>query len=165
MLSKNVESNNLEKGSIAFIIKKIIHLFYYTKYLCPRIANQNPQVNHSVRSSTFTMIYSKNYTKVVLIFFISFVILMTIGVIYMGRTGRSETLNYQFNGKVDSVRYNIKGQAYVSINGVEYYLFDPDWNFDHNRIQIGDSLVKRKNSMIIELFRRNVLVTIEGKDN
>jgi len=111
------------------------------------------------------MIYSKNYTKVVLIFFISFVILMTIRVIYMGRTGRSETLNYQFNGKVDSVRYNIKGQAYVSINGVEYYLFDPDWDFDHNRIQIGDSLVKRKNSMIIELFRRNVLVTIEGKDN
>lgn len=83
-------------------------------------------------------IYSKNYIKVVLSFFIPIVILIVIPVIYIERTGRSNALNYPFNGKVDSVRYNTKRQAYVSVNGDQYYLNDPNWDFDHNRIQRGD---------------------------
>lgn len=111
------------------------------------------------------MIYSERYTKIVLSFFIVSVTLMAILFNYMDNRATKESLNFQFNGKVDSVTYNIKGKATVLINGVEYPIFDPNWNFDHTRIMKGDSIVKRENSMIIKLFRNDTLVTTQGKDN
>ncbi len=109
--------------------------------------------------------YGENYNKVILISSIPVLILMVMGVMYLNRTSKAKALDYEFNGRVDGVKYNVKGKADVSIKGIEYSLFDPNWDFDHTRIQIGDSLVKKKKSMIIKLFRNNVLMTAEGRDN
>ena len=71
-------------------------------------------------------------------------------------------LKYQFNGIIKSVTYDVKGKATILVNNVPYELFDNDWDFDHNRIEKNDSIVKAKNSMIIKLIKRNGKIIFEG---
>ena len=77
--------------------------------------------------------------------------------------GTIEDLDYHFNGIVDSVSYDIKGFATIIVKGSHYYLGDTGWDFDHNRIQKGDSIIKERNSMIIKLIKPNGQVVIEGR--
>ncbi|WP_158990227.1 hypothetical protein [Mucilaginibacter sp. L196] len=105
----------------------------------------------------------KTYYKVVIRFFIIAVAFMAIMGIYFTKKEKKESLSYEFNGKVDSVSYDVKGEATVYID-TSYYLGDPNWDFDHNRIQKGDSMIKEKNSMIIKLIKPNGKVIIEGEN-
>ncbi|WP_184546398.1 hypothetical protein [Mucilaginibacter sp. FT3.2] len=98
------------------------------------------------------------------LFFISACICMSISLSYFYFKAKNKNRSYQFKGKVDSVSYTIKGDAYVFIHGVKYYLSDNDWDFDHNRIIVGDSLIKKRNSMIVKLIKTDGSVVIEGKD-
>lgn len=66
-------------------------------------------------------------------------------------------LAYNFNGRVDSIRYGEKGDAIIVINRKEYVL-DGAWSYSPNNrifIQKGDSMVKFKDSTRIKLVRAN----------
>jgi membrane-bound ClpP family serine protease len=94
-------------------------------------------------------------------------ILGAIGVIvliFFSIKAHYKDLNYQFNGRVDSVFYGEKATATVWVRKEEYYLDANNWDFDHNRIQKGDSLIKEKNSMVIRLIRPNGSVIVEGEN-
>jgi hypothetical protein len=106
---------------------------------------------------------SKNYNKVLLSFFIPTVLVMILAVIYFSHKGKLKCLSYQFNGKVDSIYYDIKGIATIKVNGIFYDLAYPNWDFDHNRIQKGDSVIKNKNSLTIKLIKHNGQIIIEGE--
>jgi len=71
-------------------------------------------------------------------------------------------LNYQFNGRVDSVEYGDKGTTIVIIKGNTYFLNEADWNLDDSHIiQKGDSLIKKSNSIIVRLIKPNGKVIIK----
>ena len=108
---------------------------------------------------------SRSYYKIGLSFFVVFVALFILFIVYVNRKGRLTCLNYRFNGKVENVVYNVKGQAYITVKGVTYYLFDSNWDFDHNRIDKGDSIIKNSKSMIIRLVKQNGRIIIEGEND
>ncbi|OCX51501.1 hypothetical protein BEL04_15870 [Mucilaginibacter sp. PPCGB 2223] len=105
---------------------------------------------------------NKNYSKWPLAFVFTFGIVLIILTIYSTIISRNQNLEYQFNGRVDSVYYTSKGEPYIFVKKVKYYLSDRDWDFNQNRIQKGDSVIKKKNSMIIKLFKSNAKAIIEG---
>jgi hypothetical protein len=118
------------------------------------------------------MLFNKRYTIVnerrtitVMVCFIVFVCLARVLFIYGSYKYRKTYLAYQFDGRVEGVSYDIKGKATIVIKGGSYDLSDNNWDFDHNRITKGDSLIKKKNSMIIKLVKRNGQIVIEGKDD
>ena len=94
------------------------------------------------------------YRKALIGLFIIGVIIMIVTGIRQRSRGITEDLEYHFNGVVDSVSYDIKGTATVIIKGAHFYLGNLNWDFDHNRIRKGDSLMKKRNSMIIRLKGR-----------
>jgi hypothetical protein len=61
--------------------------------------------------------------------------------------------SYEFNGVVQVVTYDVKGAPDVKINGSEYFLTYHKWGFDH-KIQVGDSLIKAKNTLVIKLVKQ-----------
>ncbi|BAU52169.1 hypothetical protein [Mucilaginibacter gotjawali] len=110
------------------------------------------------------MLFNKRHTVTVMVFFVLFVCLARVLFMYGSYKYRKIYLAYQFDGRVERVSYDIKGKATIIINGSSYDLSDNNWDFDHNRITKGDSLIKKKNSMIIELIKRNGQIVIQGKD-
>jgi hypothetical protein len=102
-----------------------------------------------------------NYLR---IFIISFAVLGIIYLLYMTHQGNVKNFHYSFNGKVKMVSYDVKGEATVFINDTNYYLSYPNWDFDHNRIEVGDSMIKQSKSWVIKLIRSNGQVIIEGSD-
>jgi hypothetical protein len=86
-------------------------------------------------------------------------LLLVVAVFLKKQRGR-EILDYQFNGRVDSVWYSDisitshdKTKPYVKINGKTYYLFN-NWDLGH-AIQKGDSLIKERNKLSIILIKRD----------
>lgn len=72
-------------------------------------------------------------------------------------------LDSNFNGRVDSIRYGEKGDAFIVIKQKEYIL-DGAWSYSPNNkvfIQKGDSMVKFKDSAQIKLIRRNGLIIVQ----
>lgn len=59
----------------------------------------------------------------------------------------------EFRGVVEDVVYDEKGTPDVVINGIKYYLSSNDWFFD-DKIQKGDSLIKKRNMMVIKLVKQ-----------
>lgn len=105
----------------------------------------------------------KRYYKIVLSFFIPAVILLLSFFYFHFKRGKKLHLGYTFNGTVDHVSYDVKGNATIYIKGITYGLDDPSWEFYHNRIEKGDSMVKSKNSMTIKLFKKDGrVIVMEG---
>ena len=73
---------------------------------------------------------------------------------------RNEALAYHFNGRIDSVSYDNKGIPTIVIHKVKYNLLANFWNFEHE-LQVGDSLIKEKNSLEVKIFKKNGAVIIE----
>lgn len=103
----------------------------------------------------------EKYNKIWGRFFIISVVIMILAGVYLDHKGKIKDFAYEFDGKVDKVTYDVKGKASVTIKGIQYDLSDPNWDFDHNRIQTGDSMIKKKNSMIIRLIKRDGKTIIE----
>jgi len=87
-------------------------------------------------------------------------VLFLVALIYYNNQLRKETLNYDFNGKVESVIYSDKGEPTVLIKGKEFNLPVNFWNFSH-KIEIGDSLVKKKDSMQVILIKSQTAAVIK----
>ncbi|HWD88643.1 MAG TPA: hypothetical protein VG367_10995 [Mucilaginibacter sp.] len=79
---------------------------------------------------------------------------------YTRFTAQRKALFYQFNGKVDTVNYDKKGQPIITIHGIKYDLSVTRWNFDR-QIQAGDSMVKKMDSMMIKIFKTDGTVIIK----
>lgn len=106
----------------------------------------------------------KIYNRIVGGFLLITVIIISISGAYVNHKTKLVNLEYHFNGKVESVYYDIKGIATINIKGVHYILSDPNWDFDHNRISKGDSIIKSKNSMIVKLIKANGKIIVEGEN-
>jgi len=69
-------------------------------------------------------------------------------------------LAYNFNGRVDSVRYGDKGTAIIIIKGKEFIL-DDKWSNDRNiPINKEDSMIKLKDSTWVKLIRPNGITIV-----
>jgi hypothetical protein len=79
---------------------------------------------------------------------------------YTRFTAQRKALYYHFNGRVDTVNYNKKGQPTVTIHGTKYDLSVTRWDFNH-QIQTGDSMVKKMDSMMIKIFKTDGTVIIK----
>ena len=111
------------------------------------------------------MVLDKFLNKVLIGVFIAVMIIALILGIRLTQKGRIENLNYQFDGVVDSVSYDIKGYATITVKGSHYYLGGTSWDFNHNRIQKGDSILKKRNSMIVKLIKPDGRIIFQGKDD
>jgi hypothetical protein len=112
----------------------------------------------------FQQFRGSKYDKAIPIFiFVGVILYFGIKLSLDSAKAETEAHYYHFNGIVDSVSYSIKGQATVIIKGAHFEL--GFWDFDHDRIAKGDSLIKEKNSMIIKLIKRNGQIIIEGDSN
>ena len=72
--------------------------------------------------------------------------------IFLTIRGNNINRNYEFNGVVEDVNYDIKGTPSVTISGHVYYLSYNNWNFQH-RIMKMDTLIKKKGYMKIILIK------------
>lgn len=111
------------------------------------------------------MLTYKRYIYSVSVFFVLGVCIFFFLYIFGSYKYRKIYLAYQFDGRVESVSYDIKGIASIVIKDVNYDLSDTNWDFDHNRIEKGDLMIKKKNSMIIKLIKRDGQIIVEGKDD
>jgi hypothetical protein len=102
--------------------------------------------------------------RVIIGLFITIVVITIIKGIRLNIKGKAESLNYQFDGIVDSVSYDIKGGATVVIKGSHYYLGGTSWSFDRNEIQKGDSIFKKRYLMTIKLIKRDGRVIFRGRE-
>jgi hypothetical protein len=92
--------------------------------------------------------------------FIMSLLLVAVGVFFTDK-GDQKILNYNFSGRVDSVWYDENRavtrditKPFVTINSKTYYLFSNSWELGH-KIQKGDSLIKKENTMTITLIKKN----------
>src|ERR1700761_5029816 len=99
------------------------------------------------------------------IFVVVGIIIVVILITYFSHKSNVLYLNYQFDGLIEQVSYDIQHKATIVVKGKKYGLKDPNCDFDHNRIEKGDSISKKSNTMIITLFKRNGEVITEGVDN
>ncbi|HVW12522.1 MAG TPA: hypothetical protein VHB54_01795 [Mucilaginibacter sp.] len=74
---------------------------------------------------------------------------------------RAEAIQLDFKGVVDSVSYSEKDEPTVSIGGKSFVLPVNFWDFN-KQIEVGDSLVKHKNSLTIEIIKKNGTVIIKN---
>lgn len=58
----------------------------------------------------------------------------------------------EFNGIVESVNYDVKGIPSINVENKVYYL-SGYWGFDY-KIEIGDSIFKMKDEMVIKLVKK-----------
>ena len=79
---------------------------------------------------------------------------------YTRFAAQRKALHYQFNGKVDTVNYDKKGQPTVTIKGTRYDLSVTRWDFNR-QIEKGDSMVKKADSMMIKIFKTDGTVIIK----
>lgn len=78
---------------------------------------------------------------------------------YFYYKNKKTSLSYQFQGRVDSVWYDDKGGPTIKVNGNKYDLLVNYWDFNH-QIEVGDSLIKVKNSMLVRIIKKNGKVII-----
>lgn len=79
---------------------------------------------------------------------------------YLFYKSKVQYQSYQFNGRVDSVLYNVKGEPTVKIGDKKYHLPVHYWTINR-QIQVGDSLVKEKNSITIRIVKKDGTVIIK----
>ncbi len=86
-----------------------------------------------------------------IILILAFISLL-IWLIYSNKRNYEENLNIEFNGIVETVKYDIKGFPTLTINRVDYRLVGP-YRFDH-QIETGDTLIKLKGNIHYKLIKR-----------
>ena len=79
---------------------------------------------------------------------------------YSRFSAQREALYYQFNGRVDTVNYDKKGQPTITIRGKKYDLSVTHWDFDR-QIAVGDSMIKKADSLVIKIFKTDGTVIIK----
>ena len=89
-----------------------------------------------------------------MVFFGFIMLLFVINIAYSTKKSYRENLDFEFNGKVEFVSYDVKGTPTIKINKQEYCLTYNNWDFDH-QIEKGDSLDKRKGTFVIKLIKFN----------
>ena len=102
----------------------------------------------------------KTFIKPSLIVLTCIFVISLITLPYLFYKSRTLSLSCQFNGRVDSVAYDAKGEPTIKIHDKKYHLPVNYWNFN-GQIQVGDSLIKYKNSKVIRIFKKDGKVIIK----
>jgi hypothetical protein len=102
----------------------------------------------------------KPFTRIVLIILGVLAISFAIFTFYSRFAAQRKARSYQFNGKVDTVNYDLKGQPTVTIKGTKYDLSVTRWDFNH-QVEAGDSMIKKRDSMMIKIFKTDGTVIIK----
>lgn len=92
------------------------------------------------------MIEKNKLRKYLIIGFLFFLALKVLSVI-----SDIKEKNYQFNGVIQKIEYNEKKTPLVTVNGKSYGL-STNWRFNE-RMNVGDSLVKEKDSVTYRLIK------------
>ena len=79
---------------------------------------------------------------------------------YSRFTAHRKALSYQFDGKVDTIIYDKSGKPTVMIHGLKYDLAVTSWDFTH-QIAVGDSMIKKADSLVIKIFKTDGTVIIK----
>ena len=79
---------------------------------------------------------------------------------YSRFTAHRKALSYQFNGRVDTIIYDKSGKPTVTIHGSKYDLAVTSWDFT-NQIAIGDSMIKKADSLMIKIIKTDGTVIIK----
>ena len=74
--------------------------------------------------------------------------------LYIFPVKKKEALNWNFNGAVQKVRYDVKGIPFVTVNGKEYDLYDTFWDFNI-KIHKGDTIIKNKGDRRIKVIHNS----------
>ncbi len=89
---------------------------------------------------------SRNRAYLIVIFFIAF-----FGItFFLKQRGEKIALSYEFNGRIDNIRWDMKGFPTLTVNNRCYYL--GNWNFNHS-LSLRDSIIKKKNEMEIKVIQ------------
>lgn len=102
----------------------------------------------------------RNNSKV----FFGFSLMMICFFVFLRIETHKEDINYQFNGRIDSVSYDIKGNPTILINGRSYYLSGNDWLLPA-KVEKSDSILKKSKIMTIKLIRHDTGETIFIKES
>jgi hypothetical protein len=108
---------------------------------------------------TDNIFFRKDVRLWVAVFFAFVAVLFLFFIFYSSKKTYHRNLDYEFDGKVESVFYDVKGTPTIMINKKEYFLTFYDWDIDH-QIEKGDSLEKRKGTMLIKLIKFDSKKTI-----
>lgn len=87
-------------------------------------------------------------------------ILGAIALPYTYYKAKAKCLSYEFDGTVDSISYSVKGEPTIKIHGNKYNLPVNFWDFKR-QIEVGDSLIKAKDSMVVRIFKKNGTLAIK----
>ncbi|MDB5023245.1 MAG: hypothetical protein JWP78_1000 [Mucilaginibacter sp.] len=98
--------------------------------------------------------------KFLLILFGIVLILGAIALPYTYYKAKAKCLSYEFDGTVDSISYSVKGEPTIKIHGNKYNLPVNFWDFKR-QIEVGDSLIKAKDSMVVRIFKKNGTLAIK----
>ena len=90
------------------------------------------------------------YQRKIIRFLIVVVLFNAAAIVLNAKADKIEK-DYYFKGVVEKIKYGDKGTPEVTIKGVVYIIGFPDHDFK-NKIQLGDSLIKKKDSMTYELI-------------
>jgi hypothetical protein len=102
----------------------------------------------------------RNNSKV----FFGFSLITIFFFVFLRIKGHQEDVNYQFNGRIDSVSYDIKGSPTILVNGRSYYLSGNDWLF-RAPLEKGDSIMKKSKLMTIKVTRHSTGETLTIKES
>ena len=90
------------------------------------------------------------FISIVLVLGFSFITIL----FYLDNMANKKDFAYKFYGVVEQVSYDIKGRPNVTIHDTEYCLCDNNWDFNH-RIEKGDTIEKKANTLIVRLKKHN----------
>ncbi|MBS1532122.1 MAG: hypothetical protein JSU01_17605 [Bacteroidetes bacterium] len=102
----------------------------------------------------------KPFVKITFIVLGALAISFAVFTFYTRFTAHRKALSYQFNGKVDTIVYDNSGKPTVTIGGAKYDLSVTHWDFDR-QIAVGDSMIKKADSLVIKIFKTDGTVIIK----
>ena len=85
---------------------------------------------------------------------LAFFVLFVIFSVFNKPIESKKSLKWHFKGTVEYVYYNDKNTPHVVVNNKKYDLFYAIWD-KSIKINVGDTLIKQKGSLLIKLIRKN----------
>ncbi len=87
-------------------------------------------------------------------------LILLLGWFVYDRFQYKNTMSWSFKGEVENVKYGfLRSTPIINVNNNEYDLWRTKWD-THLKIQVGDTIVKRKGTLNIFLIRRGTRDTL-----
>ncbi|MES2587731.1 MAG: hypothetical protein V4622_02055 [Bacteroidota bacterium] len=97
------------------------------------------------------------FSKYKIVIGISVFLILLLGLRLYGNTKKNQFYKKEYSGIVSEIEYNVKGFPTFLVNGVEGSCSCNNYGGDPI-IEVGDSIVKNKNSFDVELYKKGEYV-------